>query len=68
MVARRVLRNVNDSASLILVRTFVVLAARILGPGPTRLRLVRLAHNLGPSPLVMKPGKDGNDAGQEAAA
>jgi hypothetical protein len=30
-----------------LVRPFAVLAARALGPGPLRLRLVRLAHDLG---------------------
>ncbi len=37
----------NDSAGTILVKPLVVMAARLLGPGPIRLRLVRLAHNLG---------------------
>lgn len=36
----------NGSASSVLFKPLVVLAARVLGPGPTRLRLVKLAHNL----------------------
>ena len=47
MVARRALQRVPESAGVLLVRPFVVMAARALGPGPTRLRLVKLAHNLG---------------------
>ncbi len=46
MLSRRTLGLVNGSASHILVKPFVVFAARALGPGPTRLRLVKLAHNL----------------------
>jgi hypothetical protein len=46
MVTRRALQRVNGSASMVLVKPFVVMAARVLGPGPTRLRLVKLAHNL----------------------
>ena len=46
MLARRAIQRVNDSASMVLVKPFIVLAARVLGPGPTRLRLVKLAHNL----------------------
>ncbi len=42
----------NGSASLVLVKPFVVMAARVLGPGPTRLRLVKLAHNLGQNGVV----------------
>jgi hypothetical protein len=30
-----------------IARPFVVLAAKFLGPGPTRLRLVKLAHEMG---------------------
>ena len=30
-----------------IARPFVVLAARFLGPGPTRLRLVKMAHEMG---------------------
>lgn len=37
----------NDSASNIIVRPMVVIAARALGPGPTRLKLVKLVHNIG---------------------
>ena len=48
MVARRALEIVNSSASHLLVKPVVVLAARTLGPGPTRLRLVKLAHTLTP--------------------
>jgi hypothetical protein len=46
MVTRRALHRVNGSASVFLFRPFVVMAARALGPGPTRLKLVKLAHNL----------------------
>ena len=35
-----------------LVKPFVVFAARALGPGPTRLRLVKLAHNLNPNHYI----------------
>ena len=31
---------------LVNVRPFVVLAARVMGPGPLRLKLVKLAHEL----------------------
>jgi hypothetical protein len=48
MVGRRALRKVNGTASLFLVKPLVVMAARALGPGPARLRLVKLAHNLEP--------------------
>lgn len=47
MVGRRALSRVNGTATVILVKPLVVMAARVLGPGPTRLRLVKLAHNLG---------------------
>jgi hypothetical protein len=46
MFARRALQRINGSASIFLVKPFVVMAARVLGPGPTRLWLVKLAHNL----------------------
>jgi len=52
MLSRRAISRVNGSASHPLVKPFVVFAARALGPGPTRLRLVRLAHNLDPQPLA----------------
>jgi hypothetical protein len=55
MVARRALQRVNGSATLYLVRPFVVMAARTLGPGPTRLRLVKLAHNLSSRELPVEP-------------
>ena len=38
-----------------MVRPFVVLAARVLGPGPTRLRLVKLAHTLDHNALFLVP-------------
>ena len=50
---------VNGSASMVLVKPFVVLAARVLGPGPTRLRLVKLAHNLGHNALAAEPDNHG---------
>jgi hypothetical protein len=55
MLSRRTLGLVNGSASHILVKPFVVFAARALGPGPTRLRLVKLAHNLDHQALVGIP-------------
>jgi hypothetical protein len=58
MVARRALQIANGSASYILVRPVVVLAARVLGPGPTRLRLVKLAHNLDHGATVIQLPRD----------
>ena len=37
----------DGANSMGIARPFVVLAARFLGPGPTRLRLVKLAHGMG---------------------
>ncbi|OLB87148.1 MAG: hypothetical protein AUI15_29970 [Actinobacteria bacterium 13_2_20CM_2_66_6] len=51
----RAFQLVNGSASLVLVKPIVVMAARVLGPGPTRLRLVKLAHNLGHNGVVAAP-------------
>lgn len=34
------------NANPVVVRPFVVLAARFLGPGPLRLKMVKLAHEL----------------------
>ena len=52
MVGRRAMRRVNGTATVVLVRPLVVMAAKVLGPGPTRLRLVKLAHNLDHQPVV----------------
>ena len=54
VVARRAFRIVNDPASHIIVRRVAAMAARVLGPGPTRLKLVKLAHNLGTSGAVVE--------------
>jgi hypothetical protein len=54
MLSRRARGLVNGSASHVLVRPFVVFAARALGPGPTRLKLVRLAHNLDDHPRLLR--------------
>jgi hypothetical protein len=59
MVARRAIHLVNGSASMVLVKPFIFLAARVLGPGPTRLRLVKLAHNLGHNGLAAEPAAGG---------
>ena len=59
MVARRAFGLVNGSTSHILVRPFVVLAARVLGPGPTRLRLVKLAHTLDRDAMFVVPEEGG---------
>ena len=55
MLARDALHRVNGSAGLFLVRPLVVMAARVLGPGPTRLKLVKLAHNLSTPSLAVVP-------------
>jgi hypothetical protein len=55
MLSRRAIGLGNGPASHILVRPFVVFAARALGPGPTRLRLVKLAHNLDHQRVVPVP-------------
>ncbi|HYU64103.1 MAG TPA: hypothetical protein VEN12_09985 [Verrucomicrobiae bacterium] len=57
----------NGPASAILVRPFVVMAARVLGPGPTRLWLVKLAHNLGPSGALTGSGLIAHDEDGRAA-
>jgi hypothetical protein len=62
MLSRRALGLVNGSASHILVKPFVVFAARALGPGPTRLRLVKLAHNLDHQALVGIPDGSPHEA------
>jgi hypothetical protein len=67
MVARRALNLMNGSASLVLVKPFVVLAARALGPGPTRLRLVKLAHNLSPNGVVAEVPRGDYDADEGSA-
>ena len=54
MVARRTFKMVDGSASHFVVRAMVVMAARVLGPGPTRLRLVKLAHNLSHTATVVE--------------
>jgi hypothetical protein len=54
-------------ASHVLVRPFVVLAARALGPGPTRLKLVKLAHNLDHQPLIAMPHELYEDDDRSAA-
>jgi len=55
MFSRRARGFVTGPASHVLVRPFVVFAARALGPGPTRLKLVKLAHNLDHQPLIAVP-------------
>ena len=57
MSPRRVMKRANVTAGLFLVKPLVVLAARLLGPGPLRLSMVKLAHNLDGHDLalVVKP-------------
>jgi len=57
----------NGPASMILVKPFVVMAARALGPGPTRLRLVKFAHNLGSNGADVELPKAAYDEGRRAA-
>jgi hypothetical protein len=51
----RARHRMNSQAGAILVKPFVVLAARVLGPGPMRLKMVKLAHNLDHSGVVIEP-------------
>lgn len=53
MAARHLIDRGRDTASVILFKPFIVLAARTLGPGPTRLRLVKLAHSIGRNGLTV---------------
>ncbi|HET7421624.1 MAG TPA: hypothetical protein VFL27_14695 [Candidatus Dormibacteraeota bacterium] len=55
MVASRAIRKVNGTATVVLVKPLIVMAARVLGPGPTRLRLVKLAHQLDHGVAVVVP-------------
>jgi hypothetical protein len=61
MVARRAFQMVNGSASHMIARTVVVLAAKTLGPGPTRLRLVKMAHNLNHTATVVEFPRQDHD-------
>jgi hypothetical protein len=67
VVARRAFRIVNGSASHIIVRPIVVMAARVLGPGPTRLKLVKLAHNLGNGATVVELPRGDQDGATAAS-
>jgi len=67
MVPGRPPHRGNGAASHLLVKPFVVMAARVLGPGPTRLKLVRLAHNLSPNPLVVDEHPTPGQPSQRAA-
>lgn len=53
-----------------MVKSIVVLAAKFLGPGPTRLKLVKLAHETGGGGVVVAAddghSKDGAHASKPA--
>lgn len=66
MVARRALHRLSGTASLILVKPMVVMAAGVLGPGPTRLRLVKLAHQLSPDGAFLEPREGFREASAPA--
>ena len=59
MTARRFMSRANGTASVILLRPMVVMAARVMGPGPARLRMVKLAHSLGRNGLTVVPPEEG---------
>jgi hypothetical protein len=67
MVGRRAFRKVNGTATGVFVKPLVVMAARVLGPGPTRLRLVKLAHHLGQNAVVVQPEGRFDERPQPAA-
>lgn len=66
MVGSRALQRVNGAASLVLFKPLVVMAARVLGPGPTRLRLVKLAHQLSPDGAILEPREGFREASAPA--
>jgi hypothetical protein len=55
-------RGANGSR---IARPFVVLAARCLGPGPARLRLVKLAHEMGVPGVVTAASFEPPEEGYE---
>ncbi len=59
MGARRFFDQANGTASVVLLRPMVVMAARAMGPGPARLRLVKLAHELNKSRLTVITSEPG---------
>ena len=50
LVARRAASRPGVSACRIVIKAAVLLATRTLGPGPRRLRMVKLVHRLGGAP------------------
>jgi hypothetical protein len=52
---------------MVLARPFVVLAVKFLGPGPTRLRLVKLAHEMGGGGVAAVPSNGYSQADVEQA-
>jgi hypothetical protein len=42
----RVLGLTSEVVRAVVVRPLVLLAARVMGPGPLRLKMVKLAHHL----------------------
>ena len=52
MSVRTTLYRTNGS---LIVKPLVVLAARFLGPGPLRLKLVKLAHQLSDGGVLIDP-------------
>jgi hypothetical protein len=52
MSVRSTLYSTNGA---LIVKPLVVLAARVLGPGPLRLKLVKLAHELSDGGVVIDP-------------
>ena len=59
MHARTTLHRSNGS---LIVKPLVVLAARALGPGPLRLKLVKLAHELSDGGVVIEAAEAGGSA------
>ena len=59
MSARRLMQRANGTATVVLLRPMIVMAARVMGPGPARLRMVKLAHNLSRPGLTVVPPEEG---------
>ena len=59
MDARRALHRTNGR---VIVKPFVVFAAKCLGPGRLRLEMVKLAHDLGQSEYAIEHSLYGRNA------
>jgi hypothetical protein len=67
LVRGKVLRLTTDAVSArpVVVKPLVLLAAKVMGPGPLRLKMVKLAHEL---TIAASPARPLSDACRGASA